>query len=132
MWKFIKSQIIRFTTASTTEPLITINTRSVAYKKLSGREKLAIANRLHDFLSGQYISVARHNQILKVAKLTGQVLEVPKHTHTHVKSWGQYEILMEGTLESSEVTMTIYRSVDTGKIWIRPSNEFNDGRFEKV
>jgi len=49
---------------------------------------------------------------------------------THVKSGGQYEVLMEGTLESSLVTMTIYKSVDTGKIWIRPSNEFNDGRFD--
>jgi hypothetical protein len=29
-------------------------------------------------------------------------------------------------------TWTVYRSVDTGAIYVRPTEEFNDGRFEAV
>lgn len=27
---------------------------------------------------------------------------------------------------------TVYRNVETGAVWIRPSEEFLDGRFEKI
>lgn len=29
-------------------------------------------------------------------------------------------------------TFTVYRSVDTGAVYVRPTEEFLDGRFEKV
>lgn len=29
-------------------------------------------------------------------------------------------------------TFTVYRSVDTGAIYVRPTPEFEDGRFERV
>ncbi len=47
----------------------------------------------------------------------------------HVKSGGLYEVIAYGKLEVDGSQMTIYRSVETGQIWVRPTSEFKDGRF---
>ena len=36
-----------------------------------------------------------------------------------------------GHLEEGQ-PLTIYRSIEDGKLWARPTSEFNDGRFERV
>lgn len=137
MWKFIKSHFIRLTTVTTDEPLVTVNTRSRAYKELRPKKKLILVNRLDAFLSGNYISVGKHNQILKLAKLTGQIMDTepkpPTNVYLHIKSQNRYTVLHHSVmLTSSLVTMTVYECLNSGKIWVRPSNEFNDGRFERV
>jgi hypothetical protein len=62
-------------------------------------------------------------------------------THRHVGrsglgNQGLYEVIAEGYLQVSdaqwdEASVTIYRGAD-GKWWVRPTEEFNDGRFEAV
>jgi hypothetical protein len=48
-------------------------------------------------------------------------------THQHSKG-GMYRVLARGVLEADETPMVIYDDV-SGKIWIRPVVEFDDGRF---
>lgn len=54
----------------------------------------------------------------------------------HVKTGGLYELREEdcpATLKANLLEpMTIYRSLKDGRIWIRPSSEFYDGRFERA
>jgi hypothetical protein len=50
----------------------------------------------------------------------------------HVKSSGLYDLLQTATLETDGVTqLAVYRSVDTGKVWVRPMSEFLE-RFVEV
>ena len=55
----------------------------------------------------------------------------------HVKRGTIYTVLFEGQLQWSnqpqleDTIMTVYKS-ESGKIWIRPSSEFNDGRFKEL
>ncbi len=50
---------------------------------------------------------------------------VPTHQH---RKGGLYRVLGHGLLESDRCPMTLYDDVG-GTIWIRPSDEFQDGRF---
>lgn len=43
-----------------------------------------------------------------------------------------YELLSVGILERTLEAMVIYKDIETGVIWVRPSEEFFDGRFEEV
>lgn len=56
--------------------------------------------------------------------------------YLHVKSGGQYSVLEEGKLQTAEpvgdmTDVVIYRST-SGGIWVRPTDEFYDGRFEII
>lgn len=51
-------------------------------------------------------------------------------THQHSKG-GHYRVLGRGVLEADETPMVIYDD-KSGKIWIRPVVEFDDGRFAAV
>lgn len=50
----------------------------------------------------------------------------------HKNSGNLYEFLHIALDENSLVSNVVYRDIDTGIIWIRPINEFFDGRFEVV
>lgn len=41
-------------------------------------------------------------------------------------------MLCNATRESDGVLMVVYKSIATGDRWVRPADEFNDGRFERV
>lgn len=50
----------------------------------------------------------------------------------HEKSGNVYEFLHIAINEKSLVSNVVYRDIDNGIIWIRPVDEFFDGRFEEV
>lgn len=57
----------------------------------------------------------------------------------HKKRGTTYTIIGRGKLQSSDPTglgdnqpMVVYRSEADGSIWVRPTDEFEDGRFERV
>ncbi|AKR48455.1 MULTISPECIES: DUF1653 domain-containing protein [Acetobacter] len=56
--------------------------------------------------------------------------------YRHKKRGTQYMVMGKGTLQiEGPHDMTeciVYMSMDDGRIWVRPSTEFFDGRFEKV
>lgn len=52
-------------------------------------------------------------------------------THKHIKSGGLYRVIGHGFIEATVEPATIYEATN-GVVWIRPSKEFNDGRFEPV
>lgn len=43
-----------------------------------------------------------------------------------------YELLMLGKLEHDLEPVVIYRAESGGQIWVRPTLEFFDGRFERL
>lgn len=51
-------------------------------------------------------------------------------THRHCKG-GLYRVLGQGILEADRTEAVIYQDKD-GTIWIRPTLEFEDGRFERL
>lgn len=48
-------------------------------------------------------------------------------THRHRKG-GLYRVLTHGTLEANRSPVVIYDDAD-GTVWVRPTEEFEDGRF---
>lgn len=48
-------------------------------------------------------------------------------THRHRKG-GLYRVLTHGILEADRSPVVIYDDAD-GTVWVRPTAEFNDGRF---
>lgn len=48
----------------------------------------------------------------------------------HKKSDTLYLFLCEATIEATGESVVVYRGLNTGKTWVRPSKEFYDGRFE--
>lgn len=59
-----------------------------------------------------------------------------KPTHKHIKRGNLYQTIHLATLQTSEpiedgADVTVYRDED-GNVWVRPDDEFNDGRFESI
>lgn len=50
----------------------------------------------------------------------------------HKKTGGVYAVVCNATRESDGVPLVVYRNLDTGALWVRPADEFHDGRFERV
>lgn len=51
-------------------------------------------------------------------------------THRHRKG-GLYRVLCRGILEADRSDVVIYDDAD-GQVWVRPVDEFEDGRFVKI
>lgn len=55
----------------------------------------------------------------------------------HRKRGTEYELLGEADLQTEKpltdyAVVAVYRDVVSGRLWVRPIDEFNDGRFERV
>lgn len=50
----------------------------------------------------------------------------------HVKSGGFYRIVTWGRIEADLSEVVIYRAEKDGTVWVRPKDEFFDGRFVRV
>jgi len=51
--------------------------------------------------------------------------------YIHLKTRDVYNVLCEGVLEKDLTPVVIYYGMD-GRVWVRPSEEFYDGRFDKL
>jgi hypothetical protein len=38
---------------------------------------------------------------------------------------GEYELMMRAKHETTKEEHTVYRNIETGEVWVRPSSEFN-------
>lgn len=52
--------------------------------------------------------------------------------YKHVKSGGDYSLLLNARIEATCEHVVVYRGVEQGDIWVRPASEFFDGRFTLV
>lgn len=50
----------------------------------------------------------------------------------HKKSGNFYQVLGFGLIEATETHAVIYQDIHKKLVWIRPTKEFFDGRFEFV
>lgn len=50
----------------------------------------------------------------------------------HVKSGGLYTVIGHEMIEADLTPATIYRSLWDGAVWVRPTAEFEDGRFRNI
>ena len=48
----------------------------------------------------------------------------------HLKSGGLYQVIGEGKIEADLSPVVIYQNIHNRMIWVRPRDEFYDGRFE--
>jgi hypothetical protein len=52
--------------------------------------------------------------------------------YRHKKTKGLYSVVCIARIEATGEQVTVYKNISSDEIWVRPSSEFNDGRFEKV
>jgi len=73
-----------------------------------------------------------HNEILSRRYIVATTpLFRPTQTVEHVKTRGQYEIVLapdNTKMEKTQIPVYVYRSL-TGLYWVRPQVEMEDGRF---
>ncbi len=50
----------------------------------------------------------------------------------HRKSGGLYKVLAVGRIEATLAPCVIYQAEAGGDVWVRPYDEFTDGRFERI
>lgn len=50
----------------------------------------------------------------------------------HAKSGGLYTVVGHCLIEADLTHATIYRSLWDGQVWVRPTTEFEDGRFRNI
>lgn len=74
------------------------------------------------------------NRRAVLAEQAGTV-RVPVELYRHRKTGGVYEVVCrDASLEWDAYGpfYTVYRNVDTGKVWVRLQADFDDGRFERI
>ena len=50
----------------------------------------------------------------------------------HVKTFGRYKLISIGKMENTLESIVVYKCLKTKQVWVRPKNEFFDGRFKHV
>lgn len=116
-------------------------------KKAWERVASAAASRV-DLLIGQRVKelLEANNRYLERARVAEAAPQTSKDLFRHRKG-GTYEVIGIGkmqtegwydtskTISTANVDMrevTLYRSIADGSLWVRPVEEFNDGRFEEI
>lgn len=79
-----------------------------------------------DATAGQRFTSIIGEWFPKLAERARQADEARKSTrYVHVKSGGLYDVLHIATSEADGTTqIAVYRSVETGQVWARPTSEF--------
>jgi hypothetical protein len=80
----------------------------------------------HAAWSGPHLWTAQQSTWLR--DMAGAKQEV----YRHKKSGGIYGVVCNATSEHDSVLLVVYRNLETGERWVRPAEEFNDGRFDRV
>jgi hypothetical protein len=50
----------------------------------------------------------------------------------HKKTAGFYRVLTTGRLEATLEECVVYQNIHNNDVWVRPTKEFEDGRFRDV
>lgn len=64
-----------------------------------------------------------------MGKTESKVHAMPGVRYKHVKTGGFYEVVDIATIEATMELAVVYRSTENGRRWVRPYDEFCDGRF---
>lgn len=81
--------------------------------------------------NAKHIEPADMKLWLEAAFEAGQGV-VPTQHFRHLKSGGLYTFIAEGICERTLKPVAIYQAHRDGKVWVRESAEFFDGRFDIV
>lgn len=92
----------------------------------------AIGVRIGDLLeaNNRYLQRARDAEA-KAKTYEAHFKELQEPTHRHLKTGGLYRIIGEARIEADLSPVTVYVSAKS-EMWVRPTAEFNDGRFERL
>ncbi len=85
-------------------------------------------------LNGQMISVSPDDLLALIAlaeTATPGDANPWRPTHRHLKSGGDYRVLLSATLEADRSDAVVYDDRD-GTVWVRSAAEFYDGRFAEL
>lgn len=88
-----------------------------------------------DFFTAETVTVPAGLDGLPVLSHTiqgGRAVPIKIRTYKHLRTGGTYRIVMTAICEADSVEMTVYQSLDTGEVWVRPTKEFYDGRFRLI
>lgn len=115
---------------------------ALAYEK---RDMKAIADQVRE---GKFTdTVAFDGALAAINQFIAMGEEPPHATHRHIMRGTEYTLIGIGKIQSAHWTepnaypnpgavdmreVAIYSSVDDGTLWVRPVDEFNDGRFEPL
>lgn len=60
-------------------------------------------------------------------------MEPRSEIYRHIKTGGLYVVIADAEMEANGDFAVVYRSLDDGRIWVRPSSEFYDEtRFKNL
>jgi hypothetical protein len=98
-------------------------------------EALDLAKRLLDYSEGLLDAGTTNDAIAKDIARAAQLI-VGDPLFQHKKTAGLYRVVAEDARMEAEgrasVEYAVYRNIVTGETWIRASEEFFDGRFERI
>jgi hypothetical protein len=60
-------------------------------------------------------------------------MEPKSQIYQHIKTGGIYVVITDATIESDMESAVVYKSLNDGRVWVRPASEFYDPeRFENL
>lgn len=82
------------------------------------------------FTFGQVRQLERANRLCQQSGV-GPMSRASGTAYRHIVTGGLYTKILEGKWEGDQTPITVYRGED-GQVWMRPTNQFVDGRFEEI